>query len=357
MIMHMSFTAAVAGASGYAGGEVLRLLATHPDIRVTTVTAASSAGRRLGDVHPHLAPLAELVIEETSPQALGGHDLVFLALPHGHSAQVAEALERAGDDALIIDLAADHRLADPEEWRRYYGGEPAAPWTYGMPELLHAGEDTARAQRAGLARTRRVAVPGCNVTAVTLALQPAVLAGLVDASSTCATLAVGYSGAGRAAKPHLLASEALGNLAPYGVGGSHRHIPEILQNLRTSGATDPQVAFTPILVPASRGILATVVAPLATGADADAIADAYRVYDDELLLEVLPTGMWPATAPVIGTGRALVSAAVDRRSGTLTALCALDNLGKGTAGAAIQSANLALGLPECTAVPTIGVAP
>ena len=357
MIMRMTLTAAIAGASGYAGGEALRLLAAHPAIRVTTVTAGSSAGRSLGDLQPHVPPLADLVVEETSADTLAGHDLVVLALPHGHSAQVAGDLERAGDHAAIVDLAADHRLGDPEQWRLYYGSEPAPAWTYGMPELLHVGETTARAQRALLSRSRRVAVPGCNVQAVTLAVQPAVAAGLVDPTSITATLAVGYSGAGRSPQTRLLAAEALGSLAPYGVGGTHRHIPEILQNLVVAGAREPRVTFTPVLTPTSRGILATVVAPLAGEAGPQQVREAYAVYEGEPLVDVVTAPTWPTTGPVIGTGRALVSATVDERAGTLVALCALDNLGKGTAGAALQCANLVLGLPEVTAVPVIGVAP
>lgn len=357
MIMRMTLTAAVAGASGYAGGEVLRLLAAHPDIEVTTVTAASSAGSRLGDVQPQIPSLAELVVTGTTPEALAGHDLVVLALPHGHSAEVGDALAAAGDGAVIADCAADHRLVREQDWEDYYGGAFTPPWTYGMPELLHAGEGAARAQRAELAATGRIAVPGCNVTAVTLALQPAVAAGLVDTTHICATLAVGYSGAGRAAKPHLLASQALGNIAPYAVGGSHRHIPEVVQNLQVAGAGEVGLTFTPVLVPTSRGILATVVAPLTEGVDQEAVDAAYGVYEGESLVDITGPGAWPTTAPVTGTGRALVRATVDDRAGTLVALCAIDNLGKGTAAAAVQSANLALGLPECTAVPMIGVAP
>lgn len=357
MIMRMTLTAAVAGASGYAGGEVLRLLAAHPDIEVTTVTAASSAGSRLGDLQPQVPPLADLVIADTTTETLAGHDLVVLALPHGHSAEVGDALSAAGDDAVIADCAADHRLTRARDWADYYGGDFAEPWTYGMPELLHVGEGAARAQRAELGATSRIAVPGCNVTAVTLALQPAVAAGLVDTTHTCATLAVGYSGAGRSPKPHLLASQALGNIAPYAVGGTHRHIPEIVQNLRVAGAGEVGLTFTPVLVPTSRGILATVVAPLTEGVDQGAVDAAYGVYSGEALIDVTELGSWPTTAPVTGTGRALVHATVDRRAGTLVALCAIDNLGKGTAAAAVQSANLALGLPEYTAVPTIGVAP
>ena len=357
MVMRMTLTAAVAGASGYAGGEVLRLLAGHPDIEVTTVTAASSAGLRLGDLQPQIPALADLVIGETTPEALVGHDLVVLALPHGHSAQVGDALADSGDHAVIADCAADHRLNAQQDWEDYYGGAFAAPWTYGMPELLHAGEEVARTQRAALAATTRIAVPGCNVTAVTLALQPAVAAHLVETSLICATLAVGYSGAGRSPKPHLLASQALGDLAPYAVGGTHRHIPEIVQNLRITGAGEVGLTFTPVLVPTSRGILATVVAPLRPGVDQGGVDRAYGVYEGETLIDVTGPGTWPRTAPLTGSGRALVHASVDERAGTLVALCALDNLGKGTAAAAVQSANLALGLPEYTAVPTIGVAP
>lgn len=355
--MRMSLTAAVAGASGYAGGEVLRLLAAHPEITVTTVTAASSAGKRLGEFHPHVPSLADLVLEPTNADTLAGHDLVVLALPHGHSAAIAAELEARGEDTLVLDCAADHRLVDAGEWEHYYGSSHTPAWTYGMPELLHSGERRARAQRGLLAATRRIAVPGCNVTAVTLAIQPAVAAGLIDASHLCATLAVGYSGAGRSLKPHLLASEALGSMAPYAVGGTHRHIPEIIQNLVVAGGSDVAVTFTPVLVPTSRGILATVVAPLAEGVASTEVEESYRVYADEPLIDVLEGGVWPTTGPIIGTGRSLVSACVDERAGTLVALCALDNLAKGTAAAAVQCANIALGLEQTLAVPMIGVAP
>ncbi len=357
--MHMSLKAAIAGASGYAGGEVARLLAAHPEIEVMTLTAASTVGQRFGDLHPHIGPLADLVVQPTTVDTLAGHDVVVLALPHGHSGALAAELEARGTDALVLDCAADHRLTSPAAWADYYGGEYSPAWTYGMPELLHAGESAAKAQRALLSDARRIAVPGCNVTAVTLGLQPAVAAGLVDVSRIVATLAVGYSGAGKSLKPHLLASEALGNMAPYGVGGTHRHIPEIIQNLAVAGG-DPEalkVAFTPVLVPTSRGILATIVAPLADGVGADEVEAAYGVYDDEALITVTRNGTWPTTAPVTGTGCARVSAVIDERVGVLVALAAIDNLGKGTAAAAVQSANIALGLDEYAGVPMIGVAP
>lgn len=356
--MHMTVKAAIAGASGYAGGEVARLLAAHPEIEVTTLTAASTAGRRFGELHPQIGPLANLVVQETAVETLAGHDLVILALPHGHSGALAAQLDASGDGALVLDCAADHRLTSAGDWADYYGGDFSPAWTYGMPELIHADEPRALAQRRLLASSRRIAVPGCNVTAVTLALQPAVHAGLVDASRIVATLAVGYSGAGKSLKAHLLASQALGNMAPYAVGGTHRHIPEIIQNLKVAGAPEEaRLSFTPVLVPASRGILATVVAPLTGGVDARAVEEAYRIYEDEALISLTPEGTWPTTLPLTGTGLARVKAVIDERAGTLIALAAIDNLGKGTAAAAVQSANIALGLDEHLGVPTIGVAP
>ncbi|WP_311472644.1 Asd/ArgC dimerization domain-containing protein, partial [uncultured Actinomyces sp.] len=265
----MTWTAAVAGATGYAGGEVIRLLAAHPGIEIGALTAGSSAGTVLGRHHPHLIALADRPIEPTDVERLAGHDIVVLALPHGASGEITAALEARATAAgraapLLIDCGADHRLTDPAAWRAFYGTEYAGAWTYGMPELLHDGEREARAQRDLLAAAGRIAVPGCNVTAVTLAAQPGVAAELIDAGQVTAVLAVGYSGAGKALKPHLTAAEALGSAQPYAVGGVHRHIPEIVQNLEVAGARPGTVrlSFTPVLVPMSRGILATVTAPV-----------------------------------------------------------------------------------------------
>ncbi|WP_182113674.1 MULTISPECIES: N-acetyl-gamma-glutamyl-phosphate reductase [unclassified Actinotalea] len=350
--MHMTVRVAVSGASGYAGGEVLRLLAGHPEVEIGAVAAHSSAGDRLGAHQPHLRSLADRVIVETSPATLAGHDVVVLALPHGASGPVAAAL---GDEALVLDCGADHRLTDAAEWAAYYGGTHAGTWPYGMPELMLAGGSR---QRERLAGARRVAVPGCNVTAVTLGIQPGVAAGVVAADDLVTVLAVGYSGAGRVAKPHLLASEGLGAAVPYAVGGTHRHVPEIIQNLRAVGADDVAVSMTPVLVPLSRGILATTTARLAPGVDAGAVREAWvGAYADEPFVHVLPEGQWPSTASTVGANTALVQVAVDERAGRVVAVCALDNLVKGTAGAAVQSMNLALGLPETLGLPTEGVAP
>ncbi|WP_411910653.1 N-acetyl-gamma-glutamyl-phosphate reductase [Actinotalea sp. M2MS4P-6] len=351
----MTVRVAVSGASGYAGGEVLRLLVAHPEIEIGAVTAHSNAGDLLGAHQPQLRSLADRVLEPTTAEVLSGHDVVVLALPHGASGAVAAELAASGADPLVLDCGADHRLVDPEAWRAYYHSDHAGTWPYGVPELIHA--DGSR-QRDVLRGARRVAAPGCNASAVTFAIQPGVAAGLVDPTALSATLAVGYSGAGRTLKTHLLASEGLGTAVPYAVGGTHRHIPEIEQNLRVAGAADVRLTFTPVLVPMSRGVLATVTAPLAPGADAAAVRAAWQdAYAGELFVQLLPEGQWPGTAATVGANTALVQVTVDERAGAVVAVAALDNLAKGTAGAVVQSMNLALGLPEATGLTVEGVAP
>ena len=358
--MRVTVSVAVAGASGYAGGEVLRLLLAHPDVEIGALTANSSAGDPLGRHQPHLLPLADRVLEPTDAARLAEHDVVVLALPHGASGEVTAALEAlAGPTPLLLDCGADHRLEDAADWDRFYGGTFAGAWPYGLPELRHAGESgTAAAQREVLRIARTVAVPGCNVTAVTLALQPGVSAGVVDPGDVVAVLANGYSGAGKSLKPHLLASEGLGTATPYAVGGSHRHVPEIEQNLRRAGAPAVRLSFTPTLVPMARGILATVTAPLTGGATAADVRRAWQeAYAEEPFVHLLPEGQWPTTAATLGANAAHVQVTVDERAGRVVAVCALDNLGKGTAGAAVQSMNLALGLPEDRGLTAVGVAP
>ncbi|WP_344249430.1 N-acetyl-gamma-glutamyl-phosphate reductase [Isoptericola hypogeus] len=346
---------AVAGASGYAGGEFLRLAARHPHLEVGTLTAHSNAGARLGEVQPHLRSLADRVLEPTTPEALAGHDVVVLGLPHGASGEIAAQLP---DDVLVLDLGADHRLASAADWEAFYGSAHAGTWPYGLPELIHA--DGSR-QRDLLAGARRVAVPGCNVTAVTLGLQPGVAAGLVSPSDVVAVLANGYSGAGKSLKPHLLAAEGLGSAVPYAVGGTHRHIPEIAQNLRVAGAGEVSISFTPTLVPMSRGILATVTARLAPGHEGATAADVRAAWDEayaaEPFVDLLPEGRWPSTAATLGSNAALVQVALDAAAGRVVAVVAIDNLVKGTAGQAVQAMNLALGLPETAGLVTEGVAP
>lgn len=346
----MSLSVAIAGASGYAGGELLRLLSAHPELEVATVTAHSNAGQPLSSVHPHLVSLGHLVLQETTPSVLAGHDVVFLALPHGASGAITAELP---DDLLVVDCGADHRLTDPEAWATWYGGEYFGAWTYGMPELLLAG---GRRQREELVGARRIAVPGCNVTAITLGLAPGIAAGVVAPDDLVSVLAVGPSGAGKSLRTDLLAAEILGSASAYGVGGSHRHTPEIVQNLRAAGAENPTISFTPMLVPMARGILATSTAKL-TGSAA-AVREAWETaYAGETFVRVLPEGVFPRVADTTGANTCLIGLAVDERAGRVVVVSALDNLGKGTAGAAIQSANLALGLPETLGLPVNGVAP
>lgn len=340
----MTVKVAVAGATGYAGGELLRLLLTHPDVEIGALTAASSAGTPLGSVQPQLGPLAERVVAETSADTLSGHDVVFLALPHGHSGAIAEQL---GPEVLVVDLGADHRLSDAADWQRWYDGDHAGTWPYGLPELPGA--------RERLHRTKRVAVPGCFPTGGSLALAPAVAAGLVTADVTIVSV-TGTSGAGKSLKPHLLGSEVMGNVSAYGVAGAHRHTPEFVQNLSAAAGRKVTVSFTPVLAPMPRGILTTASAPLA--GDPAAVRRVYEAaYADEPFVQVLPEGQWPTTAATVGSNTVQLQVSIDEQAGRLVVVTAIDNLTKGTAGGAVQSMNIALGLAEGTGLPAAGVAP
>lgn len=343
----MTFSVAVAGCTGYAGGEVLRLLLGHPEVTIGALTANSSAGSRLGEHQPHLFPLADRVVLPTTTENLAGHDVVFLALPHGTSAEVAAHL---GPDVLVVDAGADFRLRDPDQWRAFYGTEHAGTWPYGLPELP--------GQREVLGNTRRIAVPGCYPTTITLGLMPALTGGLITGSDVVVVAASGPSGAGKSLRVNLLGAELMGSASAYGVGGGHRHVPELLQNFSLLGAQHPSVSFTPVLVPMSRGILATCTAPLASEASAAVVRSTYEAaYGDEPFVHLLPEGVWPQTQAILGSNSVAVQVTVDEAAGRLVAVAALDNLTKGTAGGAVQSMNLALGLPEAMGLTTIGVAP
>lgn len=347
----MTYSVAIAGASGYAGGEVLRLLAGHPEFEVRTVTAHSNAGQRLIDVQPHLRSYGDLLLVDTTAENLAGHDVVFLALPHGSSGAIAAQLS---DQTLVIDCGADHRLEDEEDWAAFYGGEFNAAWTYGIPELpLSSGS-----QRDYLAGTKRIAAPGCNASAISLAIAPGIQAGLIEAIDIVSVLSVGPSGAGKSLKVNLLASEIMGSASAYSVGGTHRHTPEIEQNLRKAGAAEVSVSMTPILVPMARGILATTTARVKPGVSLEALYAAWvAAYENEPFVNVLPLGEFPRTADTLGANTCLMGIALDEHAGRVVVVSALDNLTKGTAGAAIQSANIALGIPETTGLTTNGVAP
>ena len=340
---------AVAGASGYAGGEILRLLCGHPrlrsgDLEIGALTAGGNAGTVLGTHHPHLLPLADRVLEDTTPEVLAGHDVVFLGLPHGASAVIADALPPT---TLIIDCGADFRLRDAGEWTAYYGGDHAGTWPYGLPELP--------GNREVLKDASRIAVPGCYPTVSILSLLPAIAAGIADPHVTVVAVS-GASGAGRSPKVDLLASEVIGSARAYGVGGVHRHTPEISQALSAAAEQPVTVSFTPILAPMARGILATCTARTgASAAEARAVYE--KAYADEEFVHVLPEGRLPATGSVIGSNAVQLGVTVDERAGTLVVVGAVDNLTKGTGGAAVQSMNLALGWTENEGLSTVGVAP
>ncbi|CPR07690.1 N-acetyl-gamma-glutamyl-phosphate reductase [Mycobacterium bohemicum DSM 44277] len=340
---------AVAGASGYAGGEILRLLLGHPAyadgrMSIGAVTAAASAGTRLGEHHPHLTPLGQRLVEPTDPAVLAGHDVVFLALPHGHSAALAE---RLGHDTLVIDCGADFRLADAKAWERFYESPHAGSWPYGLPELPGG--------RERLRGARRIAVPGCYPTAALLALWPALAEDLIEAAVTVVAVS-GTSGAGRAAKTDLLGSEVIGSARAYNIAGAHRHTPEIAQGLGAVTDRGVTVSFTPVLIPTSRGILATCTAR--TRSPLSQLQAAYeKAYDAEPFVYLMPEGQLPRTGAVIGSNAAHIAVAVDEAAETFVAIAAIDNLVKGTGGAAVQSMNIALDWPETEGLSVVGVAP
>ena len=346
----MSLKVAIAGASGYVGGELARLIAEHPQLELVTVTANTNAGEKFLNLHPHLRSFANLELVATTSENLAGHDVVFLALPHAKSAEVASLL---GDDVLVIDCGAGFRLESSVDWEKFYGGAHAGTWTYGMPELILASGGK---QRDLLHNTKRVAVPGCNVTAITLALSPLLAANLIENKDIVSVLSVGTSGAGRSTSANLSHSEVHGSARAYGVGGVHRHTPEIEQNLAKSAGQSVQVSFTPVLVPMSRGILAVNTAK-ATGTLEQLHHALVKYYEGEKYIHVLPLGQWPQTANVLGSNVCEIGVALDEHSGRVTVVSAIDNLVKGTAGAAIQSLNLALGFAEDTGLSVNGVAP
>jgi len=343
--------AAVAGASGYAGGEIVRLLLGHPDIQLGAVTAESQAGKRLGDVHPHLAAVGDRILEPTTPDTLLGHDVVFLALPHGASAELAARLP---DDTVVVDCGADYRLTDAEAWQAFYGSNHAGTWPYGLPEMPIRGGSV----RDELKGATRIAVPGCYPTACSLALAPGFVAGLLDPDDVVIVAASGTSGAGKGLKAHLLGSEVMGAMSPYGVGGGHRHTPEIAQNLALAAGERVSLSFTPTLAPMARGILATCTARVRPGTTVEQLREAWRdAYDNEPFVHLLPDGRWPRTSDVLGSNAAHLQLTLDESVGRDVVVAAIDNLTKGTAGGAIQCANLALGLPETAGLPVAGVAP
>ncbi|EFK54033.1 N-acetyl-gamma-glutamyl-phosphate reductase [Corynebacterium genitalium ATCC 33030] len=347
-------TVAVAGATGYAGGEILRLLLGHPryadgTLKIGALTGNSNAGQGVDTLMPHLPQLADRVIEPTSPETLAGHDVVFLGLPHGFSAEIGSALP---EETLVLDCAADFRLRNADDWTKYYGGEHAGSWPYGIPEIPGRREEIAAA--------KRIAVPGCFPTGATLAALPAVAHELVEPRLNVVSI-TGVSGAGKKANVDLLGAETMGSLKAYNTAGKHRHTPEMVQNLSEVTEKDVKVSFTPVLAPLPRGILTTVTAPLTEGMTEDEARGVYaEYYAGEPFIHLLPKGVQPQTQNVVGSNMCHVQVEVDQDAGMLLATSAIDNLTKGTGGAAVQCMNIALaemGFNETDGLPRAAVAP
>ena len=335
---------AVIGASGYAGGELLRLLATHPVFEVAVVSAHSNAGEQVTSVHPQLQSYAGREFVTADSIDFAPIELVFLALPHGESAALIAKLP---SHLKIVDLGADFRLEDPAQWEKYYGCKHAGSWVYGLPEL-------APGQREAIKNQNKVANPGCYATSISLGIAPAI--SHIDSSDIVVVAASGTTGAGRSAKINLIGSEVMGSLSSYKFGGVHQHTPEIEQALSAVANKEARISFTPILAPMPRGILATITAKLTSAMTTEQAHQLYsKHYANEFFVDLLPAGQMPKTSAVTGSNKVQIQVAVDQHSNRLVVSVAIDNLGKGAAGQAIQNANLICGLSEISGLALDGI--
>ena len=338
-----SMKTAVIGASGYAGGELLRLLAIHPHFEVTVVSAHSNAGELVTSVHPQLQSYAGRIFVTADSIDFTAIELVFLALPHGESAAL---ISRIPEHVKIVDLGADYRLEDSAQWEKYYGGKHAGSWVYGLPELV--------GQREVIKKESKVANPGCYATSISLGIAPAI--SVIDVSDIVVVAASGTTGAGRSAKINLIGSEVMGSLSSYKFGGAHQHTPEIEQALSAVAEKEAKISFTPILAPMPRGILATITAKLTHPMTTQQAHDLYaKHYSSEFFVDLLPLGQMPKTSAVTGSNKVQIQVAVDDHTNRLVVSVAIDNLGKGAAGQAIQNANLICGLSDVTGLALDGI--
>ena len=333
---------AVVGASGYAGGELLRLLAGHPKFEISYIAAGSNAGELITNLHPQLTNLAGRKFETTNVEMINKCQLAFIALPHGESAKLISQVDK---NVKIVDLGADFRLQNPESWQKYYGGEHAGSWVYGLPELVDHKE---------ISKSTQVANPGCYATAIALSIAPAI--SIIDCEDIVVVAASGTTGAGRSAKVNLIGSEVMNNLTSYKFGGVHQHTPEIEEVLSKIGKKNVKISFTPILAPMPRGILATVTAKLTTKTSIENVQDLFSsYYKNSKFVTLLATGSMPMTSAVLGSNNAQIQVAIDEHVGRLVVSTAIDNLGKGAAGQAIQNANLMCDLSEDLGLQNLGV--
>ena len=332
----------VIGASGYAGGELLRLLESHPEFEISYIAAGSNSGELITSIHSHLVSFSGLKFESVDLKKISTLDLLFLALPHGESARIVKEIPNT---VKIVDLGADFRLSSSKSWEKYYGGAHAGNWVYGLPEL--AG------QREKIKSVSKIANPGCYATAIALAAAPAVRNGLIDSSDIVVVAASGTTGAGRSNKVNLSASEIMNSLTSYKFGGVHQHTPEIEECLSALG-NQTKISFTPILAPMPRGILATVTAK--SEKDIDELRSVYEsAYESETFVHLLPPGFLPETSSLTGSNGVQLQIAKDEHAERFIASVALDNLGKGAAGQAIQNANLISGFAESAGLSAQGI--
>ena len=330
------------GASGYAGGELLRLLSNHPKFKLSYIAAGSNAGEPITNLHPQLTNFTGRNFEETEIAKINNSDLVFIALPHGESAKLISQID---PKIKVVDLGADFRLVDSKKWEKYYGGKHAGSWVYALPELV---------DHKLIASANKVANPGCYATAIALSIAPAL--SLINAEDIVVVAASGTTGAGRSAKVNLLGSEVMNNLTSYKFGGIHQHTPEIEQILSSISRESVKISFTPVLAPMPRGILATVTAQLTQQSSAEQIREIYQAfYSGSKFVKVLPVGSMPMTSAVLGTNNAQIQIAVDEHVNRLLISAVIDNLGKGAAGQAIQNANLMCDLAEDAGLEILGV--
>lgn len=335
----------VIGASGYSGGELLRLLAQHPSFDISYVAAGSQAGEPITKVHPQLVAFADRNFEATSVERMNECELLFFALPHGESTRL---IAEVAPTIKVVDLGADYRLRSADAWSTYYGGEHAGSWTYGLPEIPGAREE--------IKASHRIANPGCYATSIALGAAPALSHNLIESGDLVVVAASGTTGAGKKASTNLLASEIMGSLVSYKFGGVHQHTPEIEETLSKISSQDVKISFTPILAPMPRGILATITSKLKRDVSTDEVHEIYGdFYRNEKFVTVLAGSQLPKTSAVVGSNSAQIQVAVDTHTQRLVISVAIDNLGKGAASQAIQNANLISGLPEDTGLTVNGI--
>ena len=335
----------VVGASGYSGGELLRLLSIHPTFEVEYIAAGSSAGALITDIHPNLLTYTRRTFEATSVERMNDCELVFIALPHGESSKF---VSHVNPEVRIVDLGADFRLKSATSWEKYFGGVHAGSWVYGLPEIP--------GNRLNISKASRVANPGCYATSIALAAAPALWADLVEPEDIVVVAASGTTGAGRKASTNLLASEVMGSLSSYKFGGVHQHTPEIEETLFEISKAPVKISFTPILAPMPRGILTTVTSRLIRDVDTQAMQVAYTdFYKNEKFVTILEGSTLPRTSAVIGSNSTQIQVAVDLHTNRLVVSAAIDNLGKGAASQAIQNANIMCDIAEDSGLSTTGL--